>query len=85
MSWHKDLPSIVALDLMIGNTDRHCGNLFYDPEKDSFWAIDMDDTFNKDLCAFACEKLITMMSDPHLSFQKKKLKHLFVCGIHCSS
>ena len=57
MTWHWQIPIIIALDLMIGNSDRHCGNLCYDPTTDSFCAIDMDDTFNKDLCDLACKKL----------------------------
>ena len=61
MTWHKQLPVIVALDLMIGNSDRHCGNLCYDPVVDKFYAIDMDDTFNKDLCIIACKKIKSMM------------------------
>lgn len=60
MTWHKQLPIIVALDILIGNSDRHCGNLCYDPETDTFCAIDMDDTFNKDFCEVACQKLLLM-------------------------
>ena len=78
MSWHRQLPIIVALDLFIGNSDRHCGNLCYDPEKDSFCAIDMDDTFNKDLCAFACKKLKAMMHDKNLSFSKEEIRAIII-------
>jgi hypothetical protein len=60
MTWHKQLPTIIALDILIGNSDRHCGNLCYDPETDTFCAIDMDDTFNKDFCEIACQKLLLM-------------------------
>ena len=45
MTWHVQLPIIVALDLFICNTDRHRGNLFYDAVTDTFCAIDMDDIF----------------------------------------
>ena len=72
MTWHKQLPLIVALDLFIGNSDRHCGNLFYEEETDSFCAIDMDDTFNKDLCALACEKLVSMIQKDKVSFTRKE-------------
>lgn len=72
MTWHKQLPLIVALDLFIGNSDRHCGNLCYEPETDSFCAIDMDDTFNKDLCALACENLLLMIQKDKVSFSKKE-------------
>ena len=28
MTWHRQLPIIIAFDLFISNTDRHRGNLF---------------------------------------------------------
>lgn len=73
ITWHKQLPEIVALDLFIGNSDRHCGNLCYDPSTDKFCAIDMDDTFNKDLCLFACEKLTSMTEEDKIIFTEKEL------------
>jgi hypothetical protein len=78
MTWHKQLPLIVALDLIIGNSDRHCGNLCYDPISDKFYAIDMDDTFNKDLCLLACKKLKSMMHQDIVFTQKEinALKHM---------
>lgn len=76
MTWHRQLPIIVALDLMIGNSDRHCGNLCYDPVTDSFCAIDMDDTFNKDLCFLACEKIKMMLDDEKVIFTRQELKAL---------
>lgn len=76
MSWHDQLPIIVALDLILGNSDRHCGNLCYDPETDTFCAIDMDDTFNKDLCIFACKKIKMMIEDEKVVFTKKEIAAL---------
>lgn len=73
MTWHRQLPEIIALDLFIGNSDRHCGNLFYDPSTDTFWAIDMDDTFNKDLCLLAYKKLKLMMKDGNEPFTKEEI------------
>ena len=73
MTWHKQLPKIVALDLLIGNSDRHCGNLCYDPETDMFCAIDMDDTFNKDLCMLACEKLHFMVEQQQVIFTAEEI------------
>jgi len=73
MTWHRQLPIIIALDLMIGNSDRHCGNLCYDPEADTFCAIDMDDTFNKDLCLFACEKLKAMVEIDGVVFTPEEI------------
>jgi hypothetical protein len=76
MTWHKQLPVIVALDLMIGNSDRHCGNLCYDPTTDKFCAIDMDDTFNKDLCEIACKKLTMMIRDSEVIFTQQEISAL---------
>lgn len=76
MTWHKQLPVIVALDLIIGNSDRHCGNLCYDPVTDTFCAIDMDDTFNKDLCLIACKKLRMMMKDDNVIFTRQEIEAL---------
>jgi hypothetical protein len=73
MTWHRQLPVIIALDLMIGNSDRHCGNLCYDPNADKFCAIDMDDTFNKDLCLLAYEKLKFMIEQEGISFTKNEI------------
>jgi len=73
MTWHRQLPEIVALDLLIGNSDRHCGNLCYDPETDKFCAIDMDDTFNKDLCQLAREKLILIMQTDKVPFSRQEI------------
>ncbi len=76
MTWHKQLPVIVALDLLIGNSDRHCGNLCYDPASDTFCAIDMDDTFNKDLCELACNNLDEMVKGGTKVFTKAELAAL---------
>ena len=37
---HPDLARIAALDVALGNPDRHEGNIFYDRSKDRFYAID---------------------------------------------
>jgi hypothetical protein len=76
MTWHWQLPIIVALDLVIGNSDRHGANLFYDPINDRFCAIDMDDTFNKDLCLFTCKKLQFMIREEHVIFTEQELRAL---------
>jgi hypothetical protein len=78
MTWHKNLPIIVALDLMIANSDRHCGNICYDASTDTFFAIDMDDTFNKDLCSFACEKIKYMLKQDQEPFTHEEIKALIV-------
>lgn len=76
MTWHQQLPEIIALDLIIGNSDRHCGNLCYDPTTDTFCAIDMDDTFNKDLCLLACEKLVLIMKTDKVPFTRQEIRAL---------
>jgi hypothetical protein len=63
ITWHKQLPIIIGLDLFLCNTDRHGGNLFYDPQTDSFCAIDMDNIFRRDLPALACAKLQAMIAN----------------------
>ncbi len=73
MTWHHQLPEIVALDLLIGNSDRHCGNLCYDPDTDTFCAIDMDDTFNKDLCQLAREKLVLILQTDKVPFSRQEI------------
>lgn len=78
MTWHKQLPVIVALDLFIGNSDRHIGNLCYDPETDKFCAIDMDDTFNKDLCELACRNFDKMIKNKTAQFTKEEIKALII-------
>jgi hypothetical protein len=75
MTWHKQLPVIVALDLIIGNSDRHCGNLCYDVTTDTFYAIDMDDTFNKDLCLLAYKKLKIMQRN-NVTFTQEEINAL---------
>jgi hypothetical protein len=76
MTWHRQLPMIVALDLLIGNSDRHCGNLCYDPKTDMFCAIDMDDTFNKDLCELASKKLTFIMEKDNAPFTRQEIAAL---------
>ena len=76
MTWHKDLPIIVALDLIIGNSDRHSGNICYDPLTDRFFAIDMDDTFNKDLCLCAYKKIKPMLENDDIIFTAEEIDAL---------
>ena len=68
MALHPDLPKIVALDTFIGNSDRHSGNLCYDPDTDTFCGIDMDDTFDKNLCKVACDHIRVILADESIVF-----------------
>lgn len=78
MTWHKQLPIIIALDLFISNTDRHSGNLFYDPTTDSFCAIDMDCIFRCDIPAFACKKLDLMVNVYKKQFTIEEIEALTI-------
>jgi hypothetical protein len=78
MSRDKQLAIIVALDTIIGNTDRHGGNLIYNLENNSFCAIDMDDTFNKDLCEFDYKKFQSMLRESSRPFTRQELMGLCV-------
>lgn len=57
MSFHKDLPAIVALDTFTGNSDRNPENLFYDSIQDRFCGIDMAAAFTKPLAEVALTQL----------------------------
>src|SRR5258708_5693346 len=76
MTWHKQLPIIIALDIFISNADRHGGNLFYDPQTDSFCAIDMDCIFAYNVSQFACEKLDLMVNVYKKEFTLEEVKAL---------
>ncbi len=76
MALHNDLPLIVALDTFIGNSDRHKGNLCYDRKIDRFCGIDMDDTFNKNLCKVACDHVRVMLKDKDLVFTQQEIAGL---------
>lgn len=78
MTWHEQLPIIVALDIFISNADRHGGNLFYDPETDRFCAIDMDCIFAYSVAQFACEKLDLMVNVYKKEFTAEEIKALAV-------
>ena len=68
----KDLYKIVALDLFLDNADRHNGNLFYDPDKDHFYAIDMDAIYVRQhlIATTACE-FVEGLHREKLSSQEK--------------
>jgi len=75
MTWHKQIPIIIGLDLFLCYTDRHGGNLFYDPATDSFCAIDMENIFRRDLPGLAYEKLLLMLHQGK-QFSKKEIEAL---------
>lgn len=76
MSFHPDLPVIVALDTFLGNADRHQGNFFYDPASNRFTAIDLESSFEKDLAIYACRNIKAMNKNTHEVLTVKELKGL---------
>lgn len=60
MAKHPQLVQVVALDIFLCNHDRHRGNLFYNPQSDSFCAIDMDGLFKFCVASTACQSLRCM-------------------------
>ncbi len=47
MSFHKDLPVIVAFDTFVSNSGRHRKNLFYNKQSDRFCGIDLEQAGRK--------------------------------------
>src|SRR5579863_6729329 len=74
ITWHKQLPVIVALDIFLCNSDRHLGNLFYDDETDSFCAIDMDNIYRRNLPAFAYQNLEKMINIDKKKFTQEEIQ-----------
>lgn len=63
MSQHKDLCKITAVDTFTANTDRSLNNYLYDEETDSFYAIDFECTFRKNLAHYGCKTLEHMLKN----------------------
>jgi hypothetical protein len=76
MTWHWQLPLIIALDLFLSNPDRHRGNFFYDQTTDRFCLIDMDNIFRWDLPTLARKKLDIMVNVDKKKFSRKEIKAL---------
>ena len=54
MAKHKGLSAIAALDTFIANGDRHHGNFFYEQQTDTYYVIDLEAAFDKNLASYAC-------------------------------
>ena len=78
MTWHWQLPIIIAVDLFTTNTGRHRGNFFYDVEADRFCLIDMDHIGKHDVAGFACQNLDMMVNVNKKKFTKEEIKALVV-------
>jgi len=77
ITWHEDLPIIVALDIFLCNRGRHNKNLFYDEKTDSFCAIDMDNIYRINLPLYACANLEKMIKNKK-KFTAKEIEALKV-------
>lgn len=75
ITWHNQLPILVALDLFIGNTGRHTANLFYDPKQDIFCGIDMDHCYSINLSSIAIARFNFMILNKK-TFTQKEIKAL---------
>lgn len=76
MSWHQDLPLIVALDTFIANRDRSRKNLLYDEINNRFYAIDMALVYDMPseevfIPQLACDNVEFMIKNK-VSFKKRK-------------
>lgn len=76
MMKHPTLLLIVAMDTFLCNHDRHRGNLFYHQKTDSFCAIDMDSSYKRNLCAFACKNFTAMLHDKNLRLSRSEIETL---------
>jgi len=78
MSWHQDLPFIVALDTFIANRDRSRKNILYDEVNNRFYAIDMALVYDMPseeifIPQLACNNVEFMIKNK-VSFKKRKWK-----------
>lgn len=78
MANHPMFPVVAALDTFTGNVDRHDGNLIYDEETDTIYAIDFGDTFRTNLCEIAYKNLKRLRKNKNLNFARRELKSLRV-------
>lgn len=78
MSWHQDLPFIVALDTFIANRDRSRKNILYDEISNRFYAIDMALVYDMPseelfIPRLTCDNVEFMIKNK-VSFKKRKWK-----------
>lgn len=62
MTIHPDLPVMVGFDTFIACADRHKGNYFFCAERDHFYLIDLESSWNKDLAFYACRYILSLLS-----------------------
>lgn len=78
MSLHSDLPAIVAFDTFIGNRDRKRSNFFYDKTSDTFWMIDMEQSFKNNLCKLACTAIHMFLNNQSFNFTATHINGLII-------
>lgn len=74
MAQHPALPSIVALDTMVGNGGRHNKNFFYDQATDTFWVIDMGGSYTFNQVEQSCKNLQGIIDNSRIAFSSKQLQ-----------
>lgn len=75
MSFHKALPSLVALDTFIGNADRSLPNILYDEQKNSFFGIDHAAGLHTVLAFESCERIQELIRDDYFKICSTEIKN----------
>ncbi len=78
MSLHPNLSVIVALDTFIGNGDRTRANFFYDEKSDTFWMIDMEGAYRRNLSDLACQFIQKLLNNQLFNFTEAEIKGLII-------
>jgi hypothetical protein len=76
MSFHPDLPHITAFHTILGYYDGHNGNIFYDPDTNHFYIIDMDSICKANLCKITLKNFEKMIHDKSVKFSRLELAAL---------
>lgn len=64
MSLHPQLCRITAVDTFISNSDRNAKNYLYDEKTDTFYAIDFECSFRRNLAHHGCMTIEQMIQNP---------------------
>ncbi len=78
MALHATLPLIVAVDSFIGLSGRNNKNLLYQEDNDTFYAIDFDTGFARDLCVWASARLREIFKNHRDVLEKKDFQALIL-------
>lgn len=61
MTRHQDLCKIAAIDTFIANSDRSLKNYLYDETTDTFYAIDFECSFRRNLASYCCKTIENLL------------------------